>query len=114
MKQNIKITVFVYYVKLFHSLGAAALDISEGPPVASVSMWVVYMWNDPCVCFFSGIHEFPRDVFTEQERMEGAVALHIIGVSVFLFVFVCVCMYVSRIIVSEIKKTHSALMYTNT
>ncbi|TSK22711.1 Ras and Rab interactor 2 [Bagarius yarrelli] len=29
-------------------------------------------------CTQPGIHEFPEDIFTNQERMEGAVALHII------------------------------------
>lgn len=48
---------------------------------------------------FSGIHEFPEDVFSNQERMEGAVALHIMSVSVLLFVCVslCVCWYFSFI-----------------
>lgn len=33
-----------------------------------------------CFCS-SAIHEFPRDVFTNQERAEGAVGLHVLCVS---------------------------------
>lgn len=47
-----------------------------------------------CLFFFLGVHEFPEDIFTNQERIEGAVALHIVGVSVSLFVFLCVCVCV--------------------
>lgn len=53
------------------------------------------MCNDPCVCFFSGVHEFPEDIFTNQERMEGAVALHIMGVSVCVCGCVCLCVFLS-------------------
>lgn len=36
-----------------------------------------------CVYFFSAaIHEFPRDYFTNQERVDGAVGLHVLCVSV--------------------------------
>lgn len=46
-----------------------------------------YMWiydaKCVCVCVLSaGIHEFPDDIFTNQERMEGAVALHILCVRI--------------------------------
>lgn len=35
------------------------------------------------VFFFSAaIHEFPRDYFTYQERVDGAVGLHVLCVSV--------------------------------
>ncbi|KAK2852593.1 hypothetical protein Q7C36_007794 [Tachysurus vachellii] len=42
-------------------------------------------------CTQPGIHEFPRDVFTEQERMEGAVALHIIGAMYMFYALALVC-----------------------
>lgn len=42
----------------------------------------------PHICFAfacvssAAIHEFPRDYFTNQERVEGAVGLHVLCVSV--------------------------------
>uniref|UniRef100_A0A4W4GLM2 Sodium/calcium exchanger membrane region domain-containing protein n=1 Tax=Electrophorus electricus TaxID=8005 RepID=A0A4W4GLM2_ELEEL len=39
----------------------------------------------------SGIHEFPEDVFTNQERMEGAVALHIMSAMYMFYALALVC-----------------------
>ncbi|KAF4090429.1 hypothetical protein AMELA_G00051650 [Ameiurus melas] len=42
-------------------------------------------------CTLPGIHEFPEDIFTNQERMEGAVALHIIAAMYMFYALALVC-----------------------
>ncbi|XP_026870594.2 sodium/potassium/calcium exchanger 3 isoform X2 [Electrophorus electricus] len=42
-------------------------------------------------CTMPGIHEFPEDVFTNQERMEGAVALHIMSAMYMFYALALVC-----------------------
>ncbi|KAL6487108.1 hypothetical protein MHYP_G00037340 [Metynnis hypsauchen] len=37
------------------------------------------------------IHEFPNDIFTNQERMEGAVALHVLGAMYMFYALAVVC-----------------------
>lgn len=36
---------------------------------------------------FAAIHEFPRDYFTNQERVDGAVGLHVLCVSITVFIW---------------------------
>uniref|UniRef100_A0A3B3B7C9 Solute carrier family 24 member 3 n=1 Tax=Oryzias melastigma TaxID=30732 RepID=A0A3B3B7C9_ORYME len=43
-----------------------------------------------CFCS-SAIHEFPRDVFTNQERAEGAVGLHVLCVIYMFYALALVC-----------------------
>lgn len=44
-------------------------------------MWIIHIAK--CLCVLSaGVHEFPDDIFTNQERMDGAVALHVLCVSI--------------------------------
>ncbi|XP_076830838.1 sodium/potassium/calcium exchanger 3 [Brachyhypopomus gauderio] len=42
-------------------------------------------------CTPPGIHEFPRDVFTNEERMEGAVVLHIMSAMYMFYALALVC-----------------------
>ncbi|KAF5910111.1 sodium/potassium/calcium exchanger 3-like [Clarias magur] len=42
-------------------------------------------------CTQPGVHEFPDDIFTNQERMEGAVALHIVGAMYMFYALALVC-----------------------
>ncbi|XP_036430188.1 sodium/potassium/calcium exchanger 3 [Colossoma macropomum] len=42
-------------------------------------------------CTPPGIHEFPDDIFTNQERMEGAVALHVLGAMYMFYALAVVC-----------------------
>ncbi|KAL7889907.1 hypothetical protein AOLI_G00021650 [Acnodon oligacanthus] len=42
-------------------------------------------------CTPPGIHEFPNDIFTNQERMEGAVALHVLGAMYMFYALAVVC-----------------------
>ncbi|XP_060782042.1 sodium/potassium/calcium exchanger 3 isoform X2 [Neoarius graeffei] len=42
-------------------------------------------------CTPPGIHEFPEDLFTNQERMEGAVALHIMSAMYMFYALALVC-----------------------
>ncbi|XP_051508262.1 sodium/potassium/calcium exchanger 3-like isoform X1 [Myxocyprinus asiaticus] len=42
-------------------------------------------------CTPPGIHEFPDDIFTNQERMEGAVALHVLCAMYMFYALALVC-----------------------
>ncbi|KAL7877858.1 hypothetical protein SRHO_G00045010 [Serrasalmus rhombeus] len=42
-------------------------------------------------CTPPGIHEFPDDIFTNQERMEGAVALHVLAAMYMFYALAVVC-----------------------
>ncbi|XP_072534241.1 sodium/potassium/calcium exchanger 3 [Salminus brasiliensis] len=42
-------------------------------------------------CTPPGIHEFPDDIFTNQERMEGAVALHVVCAMYMFYALALVC-----------------------
>ncbi|CAB1312640.1 unnamed protein product [Coregonus sp. 'balchen'] len=45
-----------------------------------------------CVCVFSpALHEFPTDLFTNQERTEGAVALHVLFAMYMFYALALVC-----------------------
>uniref|UniRef100_A0A8C2B5Q9 Solute carrier family 24 member 3 n=1 Tax=Cyprinus carpio TaxID=7962 RepID=A0A8C2B5Q9_CYPCA len=42
-------------------------------------------------CTPPGVHEFPDDIFTNQERMEGAVALHVLCAMYMFYALALVC-----------------------
>uniref|UniRef100_A0A8C3A9V1 Solute carrier family 24 member 3 n=1 Tax=Cyclopterus lumpus TaxID=8103 RepID=A0A8C3A9V1_CYCLU len=46
-----------------------------------------------CVCFLfsAAIHEFPRDYFTNQERVDGAVGLHVLFAVYMFYALALVC-----------------------
>ncbi|XP_066535544.1 sodium/potassium/calcium exchanger 3 [Hoplias malabaricus] len=47
--------------------------------------------HSPRNCTPPGIHEFPDDIFTNQERMDGAVALHVVGAMYMFYALALVC-----------------------
>uniref|UniRef100_A0A3B5MFI4 Sodium/calcium exchanger membrane region domain-containing protein n=1 Tax=Xiphophorus couchianus TaxID=32473 RepID=A0A3B5MFI4_9TELE len=44
-----------------------------------------------CFCVIAAIHEFPRDYFTNQERTEGAVGLHVLCAVYMFYALALVC-----------------------
>lgn len=46
--------------------------------------------------FLSAINEFPEDIFTNKERQQGGILLHIIAVSFSLLCFIFVFIYVTH------------------
>uniref|UniRef100_A0A8C6SP38 Solute carrier family 24 member 3 n=1 Tax=Neogobius melanostomus TaxID=47308 RepID=A0A8C6SP38_9GOBI len=44
-----------------------------------------------CLCFSTAIHEFPTDYFTNKERMEGAVGLHVLCAVYMFYALALVC-----------------------
>uniref|UniRef100_A0A7N6A1P9 Sodium/calcium exchanger membrane region domain-containing protein n=1 Tax=Anabas testudineus TaxID=64144 RepID=A0A7N6A1P9_ANATE len=57
------LSCFVWFMSLFPHLGIIFLHS---------------VFQHLCVLFSAAIHEFPRDYFTNQERTEGAVGLHVL------------------------------------
>uniref|UniRef100_A0A672RKY2 Sodium/potassium/calcium exchanger 3-like n=1 Tax=Sinocyclocheilus grahami TaxID=75366 RepID=A0A672RKY2_SINGR len=52
--------------------------------------WIIHVAK--CLCVLSaGVHEFPDDMFTNQERMEGAVALHVLCTMYMFYALALVC-----------------------
>uniref|UniRef100_A0A8C7K345 Sodium/potassium/calcium exchanger 3 n=1 Tax=Oncorhynchus kisutch TaxID=8019 RepID=A0A8C7K345_ONCKI len=50
------------------------------------------LFSNICVCVFSpALHEFPTDLFTNQERTEGAVALHVLFAMYMFYALALVC-----------------------
>uniref|UniRef100_A0A9J7YEW0 Solute carrier family 24 member 3 n=2 Tax=Cyprinus carpio TaxID=7962 RepID=A0A9J7YEW0_CYPCA len=52
--------------------------------------WIIHVAK----CLFvlsAGVHEFPDDIFTNQERMEGAVALHVLCAMYMFYALALVC-----------------------
>uniref|UniRef100_A0A8C1G501 Solute carrier family 24 member 3 n=1 Tax=Cyprinus carpio TaxID=7962 RepID=A0A8C1G501_CYPCA len=54
--------------------------------------WTIHVAKCVSVYVFcAGIHEFPDDIFTNQERMEGAVALHVLCAMYMFYALALVC-----------------------
>uniref|UniRef100_A0A7N6ARP5 Sodium/calcium exchanger membrane region domain-containing protein n=1 Tax=Anabas testudineus TaxID=64144 RepID=A0A7N6ARP5_ANATE len=63
MSSYFSLSCFVWFMSLFPHLGIIFLHS---------------VFQHLCVLFSAAIHEFPRDYFTNQERTEGAVGLHVL------------------------------------
>lgn len=50
----------------------------------------------------AAVHEFPTDLFTNKERAEGAVALHVLCVSVAPALFYCSDLFVPTILLTVV------------
>lgn len=49
--------------------------------VHQVFIWIIFMESDFFFLIFNAaIHEFPEDIFTNRQRTQGAVLLHIFAV----------------------------------
>lgn len=89
MHFKIKVSHFDTFFNLcFHMISVQWIDVDALRP-AKYSCFVAadrmhacrHICVCMCVCVLAAIHEFPEDIFTKEQRKNGAVILHALCVS---------------------------------